>query len=114
MPMRWQGWRQPTRCFRPAAPIRFVPPPADGLGYEARIAMHGEGRNPPDNWHDWFNALVWLGFPRPKAALSARHAAELAAASPLAAPDCARGRVRDAMTHSTNAAPSGRRRCLAA
>lgn len=81
------------------APIRFVPPPADGLGYEARIAMHGEVETRPDNWHDWFNALVWLSFPRAKAALSARHAAELAAAASPAAPTAARGAVRDAMTH---------------
>ena len=74
-------------------PLRFVPPPDDGLGYEARIAARGEVETRPDNWHDWFNGLVWLTFPRAKAALSARHAAELDRAAD------ARGAVRDAMTH---------------
>lgn len=73
--------------------LRFVPPQDDGLGYEARIAARGEVETRPDNWHDWFNGLVWLTFPRAKAALSARHAAELAQHAE------ARGAVRDAMTH---------------
>lgn len=74
-------------------PVSFVPPQDDGLGYEARIALRGEVETRPDNWHDWFNALVWLAFPQAKAALSARHAAELARSTE------ARGAVRDAMTH---------------
>ena len=74
-------------------PVRFVPPQDDGLGYEARIAARGEIETREDNWHDWFNGLVWLTFPKAKAALSARHAAELAAAGEP------RGAVRDAMTH---------------
>jgi hypothetical protein len=74
-------------------PVSFVPPQDDGLGYEARIAARGEVETRPDNWHDWFNGLVWLTFPLAKAALSARHAAELAAAGD------GRGAVRDAMTH---------------
>ena len=73
--------------------VRFVPPQADGLGYEERIARRGEVETRPDNWHDWFNALVWLTFPQAKAALSARHAAELERQS------AGRGAVRDAMTH---------------
>lgn len=63
------------------------------MGYEARIAARGEVETREDNWHDWFNGLVWLTFPRAKAALSARHAAGLAVAGAL------RGTVRDAMTH---------------
>ena len=74
-------------------PIRLVPPRNDGLGYEARIALRGEVETRPGNWHDWFNGLVWLAFPQAKAALSARHAAEMAQQSE------ARGVVRDAMTH---------------
>lgn len=74
-------------------PVRFVPPQDDGLGYEERIARCGEVETRPDNWHDWFNGLVWLTFPRAKAALSARHAAELAPRH------AARGVARDAMTH---------------
>ncbi|MBK7674611.1 MAG: DUF3025 domain-containing protein [Candidatus Accumulibacter sp.] len=73
--------------------ISFVPPPADGLAYEARIWTRGEVATRPGNWHDFFNALVWLTFPLAKAALNARHAGALA---PPASP---RGRARDAMTH---------------
>ena len=73
--------------------MRFVPPQADGLGYEARIALRGEVETRPDNWHDWFNGLVWLTFPKAKAALSARHADELSRQAE------GRGQARDAMTH---------------
>jgi len=74
-------------------PLRFAPPRNDGFGYEERIARCGTVETRPDNWHDWFNALVWLTFPRAKAALSARHAAA------LAPPAAQRGAARDAMTH---------------
>lgn len=73
--------------------LRFVSPKDDGLAYEARIWACGEVETRPDNWHDFFNALVWLTFPRAKAALNARHARVLATQ-----PD-GRGRERDAMTH---------------
>ncbi len=73
--------------------LRFVPPQADGLGYEARIATKGEVETRPDNWHDFFNGLVWCAFPAAKAALSGRHQDHLV--SSLAP----RGAVRDAMTH---------------
>lgn len=78
-------------------PVRFVPPQVDGLGYEARIALRGEVETRPDNWHDWFNGLVWLRFPKAKAALSARHAAALAEEGE--GEGGGRGSVRDAMTH---------------
>ena len=74
-------------------PLRFVPPQPDGLGYEARIAACGEVETRLDNWHDWFNGLVWLTFPKAKAALSARHAHELSLQAD------SRGQARDAMTH---------------
>jgi hypothetical protein len=41
--------------------------------YEARIFSSGEVPVRRTNWHDLFNALVWLTFPRAKAALNARH-----------------------------------------
>lgn len=75
------------------APVRFVLPAGNSGGYEERVYAKGEVETRPDNWHDWFNGLVWLTFPRAKAALSARHAAELDRAAD------ARGAVRDAMTH---------------
>ena len=74
-------------------PVRFVPPQEDGLGYERRILASGEVETRPDNWHDFFNALVWFAFPQAKSAVSASHAGSLA-------PDGdARGTVRDALTH---------------
>jgi len=73
--------------------IRFVPPQADGLSYERRIRESGEVETRPDNWHDWFNALVWLSFPQTKLALSARH---VRATAP---PGAVRGSERDALTH---------------
>ena len=73
--------------------IRFVPPRPDGRGYECRIWESGEVETRPDNWHDWFNALVWLTFPKTKIAVSARH---VRAMTPQGA---ARGSERDALTH---------------
>ena len=32
----------------------------------------------PGNWHDLFNALAWIAFPKAKAAINAQHAAMLA------------------------------------
>jgi len=74
-------------------PVRFVPPKADGLVYECRIWENGEVETRPDNWHDFFNALVWLTFPQTKIAVSARHVGAMMPAG------AARGTVRDALTH---------------
>ena len=73
--------------------IRFVPPQADGLVYESRIRDTGEVETRPGNWHDFFNALVWLSFPQAKLAISARHVQAMAPAG------AARGSERDALTH---------------
>jgi hypothetical protein len=75
-------------------PIAFVA--ADDAGaeaYESHIAA--TGRVPTrDNAHDLFNALVWLAYPRTKAALNARQAGELARDGVRGT----RGPVRDAAT----------------
>jgi hypothetical protein len=64
-------------------PVRFVAPgsprEAGRPGYEQRIAGSGEVETRPGNWHDLFNALAWLAYPRAKAAINAQHAALLAA-----------------------------------
>ncbi|MGE5472358.1 MAG: DUF3025 domain-containing protein [Bacteroidota bacterium] len=73
--------------------VRFVPPQPDGLAYECRIWESGEVETRPDNWHDFFNALVWFAFPRTKIAVSARHVRAMTPAGE------ARGAVRDALTH---------------
>ena len=73
--------------------IRFVPPQADGLVYECRIRDTGAVETRPGNWHDFFNALVWLTFPQAKLAINARHVQAMAPAG------AARGSERDALTH---------------
>ncbi|WP_269531042.1 DUF3025 domain-containing protein [Chitinimonas sp. BJYL2] len=62
---------------RSGKPVRFVLPDEATIAYEARIARHGEVLTRPDNWHDLFNALCWLAWPRSKAALNALHLVEL-------------------------------------
>lgn len=58
-------------------PLRFVPqcgkPAEFSAGYEPRVYLRGELQTRSDNWHDLFNALVWLTFPKAKAAINARH-----------------------------------------
>lgn len=75
-------------------PLRLVSPAAlGGASYEQRLFALGELEFRERNWHDLFNVLVWLSFPRAKAALNARHHAALPAAKPGG-----RGPVRDALT----------------
>lgn len=73
--------------------IRFVPPQPDGLVYECRIWESGEVETRPDNWHDFFNALVWLSFPKTKIAVSAAHMRA------MQAPGEKRTNSRDVLTH---------------
>lgn len=73
--------------------VSFVPPRPDGRIYECRIWESGEVETRPDNWHDFFNALVWLSFPRTKVAVSGAHVRA------MQAPGEARGMTRDALTH---------------
>lgn len=64
------------------APERFVAQTpsllADGLHYEERIARTGAIATREGNWHDLFNALVWLRHPSLKRALNAQQVAEIA------------------------------------
>lgn len=63
------------------APLRFVPPRqprSSAREYEAQIFRRGEVQTRADNWHDLFNALAWLTFPRSKAMLNRLHMAHLA------------------------------------
>lgn len=80
-------------------PIRFVSqadlPP--GMAYEAFISATG-GVPTRDNLHDFFNALVWLTFPRIKVQLNALQAAEIARTGTGGDRPGSRGRVRDAAT----------------
>jgi len=62
-------------------PLRFVAPrertDRERRYYELHIAATGEVETRAGNWHDLFNALVWVTFPRAKAAINAQHAAIL-------------------------------------
>jgi len=58
-------------------PVRFTSPPQDDANYELRVHASGAIATRANNWHDLFNALAWLAFPRVKATLNARHAARI-------------------------------------
>ena len=81
-------------------PIRFVSqgtkPRSFEDKYEPRIYLKGEVPLRAGNWHDLLNALVWLTFPRSKAALNRRHF--LAAVESEEKGEKNRGPVRDALT----------------
>jgi len=73
-------------------PVRFAAPRPADVNYELRVHASGEVATRPRNWHDLFNALAWLAFPRTKAALNARHAAQIPRESGR------RGPLRDLLT----------------
>jgi hypothetical protein len=76
--------------------IRFVPQEAlpPGMAYEAFISSAGQVPS-RDNLHDFFNALIWLHFPRTKVRLNALQAAEIGRSGGVGG---MRGKVRDAAT----------------
>jgi len=76
-------------------PLRFFAPEGrlSARDYETRILQTGQVPTRADTWHDVLNALVWLRFPRFKAALNAAHGEAIAEE-----PDARRGRRRDALT----------------
>lgn len=75
--------------------LRFVTAatPACAQRYENRIHCCGEVAT-RDNLHDFYNALVWLAFPRAKSALNALHVEEFTCTRALGS----RGMERDAAT----------------
>ena len=76
-------------------PLRFVTPESrrSARDYETGILSSGCVPTRADNVHDLMNALVWLRFPRFKAALNQRHVAAISAEA-----GTQRGRRRDALT----------------
>ncbi|MEX1827730.1 DUF3025 domain-containing protein [Luteibacter sp. CQ10] len=80
------------------ADVRFVAQDrdllADGLHYEERIARQGRIATRPDNWHDLFNALIWVRYGALKRALNARQMAEIERMGPRE-----RSRAQCALTH---------------
>lgn len=78
------------------ASLCFVMPAADAKTYEQRAFLTGEVATRPGNSHDLFNALVWLTFPKTKAALNRRHVHAMQEAPHQRW--AARGPLRDALT----------------
>lgn len=76
-------------------PLRFFAPDGrlSARDYETHILHTGQVPTRVDTWHDMLNALVWLRFPRFKAALNAAHGDAIATET-----DTLRGRHRDALT----------------
>ena len=97
---RLLGTREPPITTCSGARLSFVPQgrktSAFEEQYESRTYLKGEVQVRRDNWHDLLNALVWLTFPRSKAALNGRHYDALL--DQKAAGIQNRGPVRDAMT----------------
>lgn len=108
-PLRWlsqftpdQHWPNQTDYDQLAAlqqqvpGIRFVLPenlPDNGEYYETRIHRSGKVPTRANNWHDFFNAAVWLTFPLSKQALNLRHIQGQQQSGPAG-----RGTLRDTAT----------------
>jgi hypothetical protein len=108
-PAQWPGLpalqnlldqRDPRVHVASGALLRLVPQVGKTgrpeLRYEERIYRRGELQVRANNWHDLFNVLVWLTFPRAKVALNARHYAAFQRRTPADSPN--RGPVEDALT----------------
>lgn len=91
----WPSVEQLNSAWPEAAHERFAAQTRelldDGLHYEQRIAEHGLIATREANWHDLFNALVWLRYPGIKRALNAQQVAEIAVmgAKQRSRPQCA-------------------------
>jgi DUF3025 family protein len=97
LPDELNGLTNPSVVSGGGAPIRFVPPASlkePSAPYEIRIFETGEVQTRPDSWHDLFNALVWLAFPKTKAVLNRHHRDEIIAR----AGEKQRGTARDVLT----------------
>ena len=77
-------------------PIRFVSPASADPYYELHLFETGCVQTRAGNWHDRFNALAWLAFPRTKARINAMHAAQIPREREQSGGR--RGRLRDLLT----------------
>lgn len=77
-------------------PLRFVETRAGNGGYEDMVYTHGTVPTRPDDWHDFFNALVWMRFPLIKRELNRRHRRGIL--SQRRTGETQRGPLRDAAT----------------
>ena len=66
----------------------------DGLHYETRIHDHGCIATRERNWHDLFNALIWIQHAALKRALNLRQVADILRCGPQV-----RSRAQCALTH---------------
>jgi hypothetical protein len=74
--------------------IQFVPAETiPGVSYEEHIFSSGQVSTRSKHWHDLFNAMIWMTFPRLKSAMNTLHHASMHQST-----DGARGRHRDALT----------------
>lgn len=82
-------------CNADGLPLRFFAPDGrlSARDYETHILQTGQVPTRAETWHDVLNALVWLRFPRFKAALNAAHGSAIAGET-----GSTRGRRRDALT----------------
>jgi hypothetical protein len=91
---------QPTITTWNGLPLRFIEQQFGKLPFEAqyepRCYLSGEVQLRAHDWHDLFNALVWLAFPKTKAVLNARHYHALV--EERASAKTRRGPLRDANT----------------
>ncbi|MDX8385817.1 MAG: DUF3025 domain-containing protein [Gallionella sp.] len=91
----------PSITVKGGMPLRFVSQECGKLPferqYEPRCYLEGEVPTRTNNWHDLFNALVWLTFPKSKAAINARHYDALMKLD-ASGEGSQRGAVRDANT----------------
>jgi hypothetical protein len=91
---------RPPITVQRGLPLRFVEQEYGKLTFEAqyepRCYLKGEVPTREHNWHDLLNALVWLTFPKAKAAINARHFQSLTDGCDAAGSQ--RGAVRDMNT----------------
>ena len=94
----WPSIDDMNTHWSPAASERFVIQThallEDGLHYEERIARHGLIATREANWHDLFNAMIWLRYPHVKRALNKQQMADVARVGPRE-----RSRPQYAQTH---------------
>ncbi len=94
----WPSVVELNALLPPGAGHRFVAQTRDllddGLHYESRIHAQGAIATREANWHDLFNALIWIRYPAVKRVLNARQVAEIAHMGPQM-----RSRAQYALTH---------------
>jgi len=73
-------------------PLRFALDDEPDAYYEVHIGHTGDVPTRSRNWHDWFNAMAWLAWPRTKQALNMRHLRAISRG------ETRRGPLRDAAT----------------